>query len=250
MKYLLSLMMIIISTNIYSQSDSSYHVSLLSQFSIDKASANGVSYSVYSAEAIIKKMKYTIVPTYRNKTLQNMKGNQYGVSLYRSFKKSYLNVDVAYSADMLFPTWNLHTDYFQSIAKGLEFRVAYNYRSYDVGEVNHMAIMGVSYESHRVIIHYNAYNAFGQSLSHQFSLRRNLKMPRDYLQISYTNGKDDTMRNVDNVDNQNSTYRLSLGKNVMKIINLIMTAAISDFTHKDTSTLNVGYMVGIGIDLH
>lgn len=249
MKKLLFNISILFSVTIYGQSDSTSHLTLLTQYSFDRASANGATYRVYSTEAILKSGSYTAVPTYRSKTIQGIKASQYGMSFYRSFEKSYMHMTVSYSSDRIFPSWNIQSDYYQNIKKGIELRLAYNYRSYSDNSKSHLGILGLSYERNRIMIQYNAFLPLDNALSHQLSLRRLLKIPGDYIQLSYTHGRDNNLTDIDRSDNHLSSYRLSFNKRLMNIISLSMTTAISDVSYTYERSLYVGYTVGIGIDI-
>ena len=174
MKILLLCVAFIFCNQVCGQTDSTLHVSLLSHYSLERASASGTPYPVFTAEAIFKKMDFTIVPTFRRKTLFGKKAKQVGVSVYKNFYKSYLNIAVSYSPDDLFPSLNLTSDFYLNAMKGLELRLAYNYRTYVDGTKSQMGIMGFGYDYRRMRFNYNAYQPLDKSLAHQVSIRRSM----------------------------------------------------------------------------
>jgi len=191
----------------------------------------------------------TIVPTYRSKKIFGRQSDQYGTSFYKAFRKSYINVAASYSRDKFFPAWNLLADYYKNMSKGLELRQGYNYRTYYEGLSNHMGILGLSYEKKRMRFLYNLYQPFDQRLSHQLSVRRALNASSDYLQISYTYGRDSNMTNVDNSPGQVSTYRTEYKKSIRRNLQLVIAVALSDLSFENQTRLYLGYGVGLRMDI-
>lgn len=249
MKTLGFIMALIYCTQVYSQSDSTLNVIVLTRYSNDRASASGEPFTVFTAEAIFNKSSITIVPSYRSKTFYSIQAKQAGVTAYKSFQSSYINVGLFYSSDNLFPTWNMNTDYYLNVVRGLELRIGYNYRTYTDGATSHMGILGFAYEHKRIRANYNVYKPFDNRLAHQVSLRRLLNTPLDYLQLSYTYGRDDSMANIDRSANLISSYRMSINKRILSGLQLTLTASLSDIRNEDLKSLDLGYEVGVRIDL-
>lgn len=231
------------------QIDSTYHVTVVNQFSIDKASANGVPLSIYSSEIMIKKMKDTFIPTYRNKSLHGENAHQYGASYYRGFEQSYFNVGGFFSSEELFPTISYNAGYYMNLGKGLELKVAYDGRSFSTEEISHMGIIGARYERNRYTFNYNAYQPLEQDLSHQFSIRKNMKRPENFLQISYSNGQIDSENDFNRLDNRLSSLSMSAGKSLQESIRLSLASSLSKVNIDNEDSLYIGYSISIGIEI-
>jgi len=234
----------------FSQSDRPLKIAIQNQYSIDRLSANENLLKIYSSEAIIKREKYTYVPTYRNKSLNGATANQFGASVYKGFEKSYLNIASYFSDEELFPNWQFSSNFYKGIGKGIEARIAYDYRTYDDTGVNHMAIIGVSYEKRKMLYQYNAYQPINQGMSHQFSVRKVLKKKRDFLQLSYTNGQENRETSYFRTKNQLASYGLSGRKKISDKIQLTLATSLTNMSKNNERRLYSGSSIGLGIELY
>ncbi len=241
------LLFIIFVSNGYSQSDSTLHVSVMTNYTLDRASANGTSIQMLSTEAVFNKMKYAYVPTFRYKLMNQDKSNQVGSTIYRSFDQSYMSVTSFISNDELFPSLQLSTSYYHNLGKGVEVKLAYDYRSYSNDEENHMGIVGVSYEQKNTTIQYSVYQPLAQKPSHLLGVKKVLDTRDDYLQILYSNGQGNTDEIFEQSRNQVSSLTLSFGKKAVKKVNVLCNTSLSQST-KDEK-LQFGYSLGLSMDL-